>query len=106
MPLVVIPVIVVGFKAINRHYRTVAEGLRVTPDYKPRNMNHTVVVLVGGVHRGVLEALAYARSLSPSHLIAVSVVSDEEEQERARASSGRSSTSTSRSRSSTRRTGS
>ena len=24
-------------------------------------MNHTVVVLVGGVHRGVLEALAYAQ---------------------------------------------
>jgi amino acid transporter len=82
VPLVVIPVIVVGFKAIKRHYRTVAEGLRVTPDYKPRNMNHTVVVLVGGVHRGVLEALAYARSLSPNHLIAVSVVSDEDEQER------------------------
>jgi len=37
---------------------------------------------VGGVHRGVLEALAYARSLSPNHLIAVSVVSDEEDQER------------------------
>jgi amino acid transporter len=82
VPLVVIPVIVVGFKAIKRHYRTVADGLRVTPDYKPRNMNHTVVVLVGGVHRGVLEALAYARSLSPNHLVAVSVVSDEEDQER------------------------
>ena len=26
-------------------------------------MNHTVVVLVGSVHRGVLEALAYAKSL-------------------------------------------
>jgi hypothetical protein len=41
-----------------------------------------VVVLVGGVHRGVLEGLAYARSLSPNHLIAVSVVSDEEEQDK------------------------
>jgi len=29
-------------------------------------MNHTVVVWVGGVHRGVLEALAYAKSLSPT----------------------------------------
>jgi amino acid transporter len=82
VPLVVIPIIVVGFKAIKRHYRTVADGLRVTPDYKPRRMNHTVVVLVGGVHRGVLEGLAYARSLSPNHLVAVSVVSDEEDQER------------------------
>jgi amino acid transporter len=82
VPLVVIPVIVFGFKAVHRHYRTVSEGLRVTPDYKPRRMNHTVVVLVGGVHRGVLEALAYARSINPNHLVAVSVVSDEEEQAR------------------------
>ncbi len=64
VPLVVIPVIVFGFKSIHRHYKTVADGLRVTPDYKPRRMNHTVVVLVGGVHRGVLEGLAYAQSLS------------------------------------------
>jgi amino acid transporter len=82
IPIVLIPLIVFGFKAIHRHYTTVAEGLRVTPDYKPRRMNHTVVVLVGGVHRGVLEGLAYARSLSPNHLVAVSVVSDEEEQEK------------------------
>src|SRR4029077_12797353 len=82
IPIVLIPLIVFGFKAIHRHYTTVADGLRVTPDYKPRRMNHTVVVLVGGVHRGVLEGLAYARSLSPNHLIAVSVVSDEEEQEK------------------------
>ena len=44
-------------------------------------MNHTVIVLVGGVHRGVLEALAYAKSLRPNRLIAVTVVSDEEEQD-------------------------
>ena len=45
-------------------------------------MNHTVVVLVGTVHRGVLEALAYAQSLHPTRLLAVTVVSDEDEQER------------------------
>ena len=45
-------------------------------------MNHTVVVLVGSVHRGVLQALTYAKSLAPNRLFAVSVVSDEEEQER------------------------
>jgi hypothetical protein len=82
VPLVVIPLIVVMFKAIHRHYSAVADGLRVTPEYRPRRMNHTVVVLVAGVHRGVLDALAYARSLHPGQLIAVSVVSDEEEQER------------------------
>ncbi|MET0421092.1 MAG: APC family permease, partial [Acidimicrobiia bacterium] len=80
VPLVVIPIIVLGFKAISRHYRTVADGLSVTPDYRSRRMNHTVVVLVSGVHRGVLDALAYAQSLHPNHLVAVSVVSDEDEQ--------------------------
>ena len=80
VPLVVIPLIVLLFKSIKRHYTTVAEGLRVSPGFKPRRMNHTVVVLVGSVHRGVLEALAYARSLAPNHLVAVHVSSDEEDQ--------------------------
>jgi amino acid transporter len=82
VPLVVIPLIVLMFKAIKRHYSTVARALSVEPGFKPRRMNHTVVVLVSGVHRGVLEAIAYARSLAPSHLIAVHVSSDEEDQER------------------------
>ena len=82
IPIIVIPVIVSLFKAIHHHYASVATGLKVPADYKPRRMNHTVVVLVGTVHRGVLEALAYAKSLHPDRLLAVTVVSDEEEQER------------------------
>jgi amino acid transporter len=54
VPLVVIPLIVLLFKSIKRHYATVSEGLRVAPGFRPRRMNHTVVVLVGSVHRGVL----------------------------------------------------
>jgi amino acid transporter len=82
VPLVVIPMIVLLFKTIKKHYRTVADGLRVPASYKPRRMNHTVVVLVGSLHRGALEALAYAKSLAPNHLIAVTIVADEQEQER------------------------
>jgi amino acid transporter len=82
VPIVVIPIIVALFKAIKHHYSSVAAGLSVPLDYKPRRMNHTVVVLVGGVHRGVLEALAYAKSLSPNRLLAVTIVSDDDEQER------------------------
>jgi hypothetical protein len=80
--LVVIPLIILLFKSIHRHYKKVADGLAVTPEFKVRKMNHTVVVLVGSVHKGVLEALAYARSLRPNRLLALSVVSDEEEQEK------------------------
>ena len=82
IPIIVIPVIVSLFKAIHHHYAGVAAGLSVPDEYKPRRMNHTVVVLVDSVHRGVLEALAYARSLHPDRLLAVTVVSDEEEQEK------------------------
>jgi amino acid transporter len=82
VPLVIIPLIVMVFKAIHKHYSTVAEALRVPVDFKPRRMNHTVVVLVGSPHRGVLEALAYAKSLAPNHLAAVTVVSDDDERDR------------------------
>ena len=34
------------------------------------------------MHRGVLEALAYAKSMRPNRLLAVTVVSDEDEQEK------------------------
>ncbi len=78
----VIGLVVVLFLSINRHYKRVAVSLDVPYDYRPPRMNHTVIVLVGRVHRGVLQALAYARSLNPNHLIALTVVTDEEEQER------------------------
>jgi amino acid transporter len=81
VPIVVIPLIVLQFKIIKRHYDNVAARLRVSTEFRPRRMNHTVVVLVGTVHRGVLEALSYARSLNPNHLLAVTVVSSDEEQE-------------------------
>jgi len=80
--ILVVLIVIAMFRAIHGHYKHVSEALEVAPDFKPRRMNHTMVVLVGSVHRGVLEALAYARSLSPNRLIAVSVVSDEQEEER------------------------
>ena len=80
--IIVVFMVIALFRSIHGHYASVAESLKVDADFKPRRMNHTVVVLVGTVHRGVLEALAYARSLQPNRLLAVTVVSDEEEQER------------------------
>ncbi|MEW6474002.1 MAG: APC family permease [Actinomycetota bacterium] len=82
LPIVVIPVIIAFFKGVNRHYTRVSTALAVPPGWRPPRTNQTMVVLVGSVHRGVLEALTYARSLNPNHLLAVSIVTDEEEQER------------------------
>jgi len=79
--IVVIILIILLFKGINRHYRRMGSNLRVEPGERIRPLKNTVVVLVGRVHRGVLQALQYAKSLNPEHLLAMSVVTDEEEDE-------------------------
>jgi hypothetical protein len=82
VPIVVIPILIMLFKGLNNHYGRVRKALRVPADWRPRQLDHTVVVLVGGVHRGVLDTLGYARSLNPHRLFALSVIKDAEEQER------------------------
>jgi amino acid transporter len=82
IPAILIPAMVLGFRAINRHYKTVRAAVQVDTTYHVPRRTHLVVVLVGSVHRGVLDALAYARSLAPERLLAVSVVTDDEEQRR------------------------
>jgi amino acid transporter len=62
--IVLIPALVMLFRAINHHYRLVAAQLtldNVRPE-RPR-MKHRIIVPVSGIHRGVLPALDYARSL-------------------------------------------
>ena len=81
VPIIVIPLIVALFKGIKRHYTRVADGLRVPPDWRPPNRRHTVVVLAHDVDAGLLEALAYAQSLAPDHLLAMTVVGNGEEAE-------------------------
>ena len=81
IPAVLIPLMVVIFKAIHGHYASVRAAVRVQPGYKPDRHTHTVVILVGTVHKGVLDAIQYARELAPDRLFAVSVVTGPEEQE-------------------------
>ncbi len=80
IPAVLIPALVVLFRAIARHYRAVQADVAVASGYHPSRRTHLVVVLVGSVHRGVIDAVQYARSLAPERLIALSVVTDPEEQ--------------------------
>ena len=62
VPIVVVPLVIVLFKAISRHYRKRRpRASRIEPDeLPPPPHRHTFVVLVGRVHRGVAEALQYA----------------------------------------------
>ncbi len=82
IPAVLIPAMVLAFRAVNKHYSRVREAVQVDSGYTPLRRTHLVVVLVGTVHRGVIEAVRYAKSLAPERLIAVSVVTDAEEHDR------------------------
>jgi amino acid transporter len=82
VPMLVVPIIIALFVAIKRHYDRVTKVLAVTPaEVRREAVNHTVVVLVGRIHRGVLKALDYARSLRPQHLVAVYVSYDDDDRE-------------------------
>jgi hypothetical protein len=66
--IALIPVQIAFFLAIHRHYGEVARQLSMgdVPSPPRPPAPHTVLVLVGDVHRGMLAALEYAQALSRS----------------------------------------
>ncbi len=81
VPAAIIPLLVLIFSLIHRHYERVKIAVRAEPGTKVPRRTHCVVVLVNGVNQGVLTAVGYARSLAPDRLFALSVVRDAEEEE-------------------------
>ena len=79
IPALLIPIMVISFKAIGNHYDKGRKAVHVEPGYWPRRETHTMVVLVGGINKGVLHGLQYAKSLNPDRLVAVTVASDDED---------------------------
>jgi amino acid transporter len=82
IPAALIPLMVFGFRSVGKHYEIGRKSVAVEPGYRPKRETHTMVVLVGGVNKGVLHGVQYARSLNPDRLLAVTVVSDDEERVR------------------------
>lgn len=80
VPAVIIPMMVIALFAVGKHYTHVKQALAVPEGYKSPRRTHYVVVLVGKVNRGVLDAVQYARSLNPERIIALSIVQDPEEE--------------------------
>jgi amino acid transporter len=70
------------FHAISAHYRNVDAQLAYIPPEASRPLKHTVIVLVPSrLHRGIVQALTYARSISPD-AIAVHIAFDQAGKER------------------------
>ncbi|MBM3126671.1 MAG: APC family permease, partial [Chloroflexi bacterium] len=78
MIVLLLPLLVILFYSIHRHYQELAQDLSLN-DFgePPPPARHRVVVPVAGVHRGTLEALDYALSLS-SDVTAVYIAIDPE----------------------------
>src|SRR5206468_11756101 len=74
--IALMPLLVLLFKGVHHHYDYVARELslaNVDPAESLTPIHHTVIVPVSGIHRGVITALRYARSIAPGHVTAVYV---------------------------------
>jgi amino acid transporter len=67
--VVVIPILVAMFVVMHRHYEEVARELSLEGLEGPPRFQHTVLVLIGDVHRGVVRAVQYARTLAPTAVV-------------------------------------
>ncbi len=64
--VLLIPFMVLGFRAINRHYEALADELSLEHLEEEPPLTNTVLVLAGDLHMGVVRALRYPQSLSPN----------------------------------------
>jgi len=77
--ILLVPLLVAMFRSIHQHYLEIAVQLS-TEGLVPRTAiaKHQVLVPISGIHRGVIYALDYAKSISPGHVTAVYVDLNEE----------------------------
>ncbi|NOZ49173.1 MAG: APC family permease [Chloroflexi bacterium] len=81
--VVTIPLLVQLFRAIRKHYDTVAAGLSLR-DFDSSTMREyadVVIIPMGDIHRGTLRAIRYAKQFSPN-IRAISIVTSPEQKER------------------------
>jgi amino acid transporter len=77
--VVIIPLLVAMFRAIHRHYMDVAMQLTTEGLQKVKPVDHEVIVPISGIHRGVLQALEYAKTIARGgHVTALYINLDEE----------------------------
>ncbi len=61
---IAVPLVLSMMLAIQRHYRYLARELEITPEDKVLPARTVTLLLVPRVHRGILNAISYARALS------------------------------------------
>lgn len=72
--MVLIPILVLVFERIHNHYQNVAAQLSLSDAAKPQAVRRlTAIVLISGIHKGVLPALQLAKTLAPDNVTAVTI---------------------------------
>lgn len=87
--VVIIPLLVGLFRAIHRHYMDIAAQLTTEGFPKVQQVRHEVIVPISGIHRGVLQALEYAKTIAGGgHVTALYINLDDEATQKLRAKWG------------------
>jgi len=63
--LLIVPALVLTFRKIHSHYQSLTASLALDPSITARPIRHAVLVLIPDLHRGVLPAVRYAKSIAP-----------------------------------------
>jgi hypothetical protein len=80
MVIVLIPIMVLGFRAIHSHYALASTELETTTPLRAEDINLIAVLPVSSLNRVTLQTLAYAQSIS-EHIAVVHISDDEEAME-------------------------
>lgn len=62
--ILIIPILIAIFLSIRRHYRSIANQLSLCNLHAPKPARNWVIMCIGGVHCGTLQALRYARMIA------------------------------------------
>ncbi len=87
MVVILLPLLILMFRAIHRHYRQINEELAAETPIDPAEIRHAVIVPVAALNQVALQTLAYARSIAraPTDMVtAVHVTDDPDAAERLR----------------------
>lgn len=79
MVVFLIPILVMLFLGIHRHYVNTARQLSLDGLTRPAALRNTVIVPVSTLHRGTINALLYAESIAPGNVTAVHISMDAEQ---------------------------
>ncbi len=80
---ILIPLLILMFRAIHRHYERAAGELAAQTPLRSDEIEHTVIVPIAAVNRVARQTLAYARSIS-DNVTAIHITDDEAEIEQMR----------------------